>query len=348
MDERGARKDMKPLVSIIIPAYNAEKLVLETVQSVLNQTYSPIEIVVVNDGSKDNTEGVLKPLADAGKIVYIGQPNQGQSAARKNGYLASKGKYISFLDADDLIAPEKIALQVEYMESNPDCGVCYSDIYHFWNHAPDQLLRKKLHYYSGYIFDKLIRANMIQVMTAVIRRDVLDKYGVPGAEFRRSDDWYLWLNLGYHGVKFCFMDKVLSFQRRQREGTLSDQRSYFKETAETNLKVYEYYINILSKEDQEKYDIPNLVNFWQYRRAIGCVILGDRAGARAALGQFKARGLMGIVKKTFMWIVVNCLPIRAVGWMILVVREWRKRSSFIPVTDKSIKLPDVSAARAKA
>ncbi|MFH1246704.1 MAG: glycosyltransferase family 2 protein [Candidatus Liptonbacteria bacterium] len=336
------RNNNKPLVSVIIPAYNAERLVLQTVQSALGQTYPAVEIVVVNDGSKDNTEGVLKPFADAGKIVCIRQENQGQAAVRKNGFLASKGKYISFLDADDLIPPEKIAIQTEYMEANPDCGVCYSDIYHFWHHEPSVMLKKKLEYHSGYIFNKLIKNNVIQVMTALIRRDALEKYGVPGAEFRRSDDWYLWLNLAYNGVKFCFLDKVLAFQRRQREGTLSDQRTYFKETAETNLRVYDHYSKILSEEEKKKYDLQGLINFWYYRLAIGHIILGDRVSAKSALAQFKSSGAKDRIKKLFLNTIITIVPARLLGNLILMVREWRKRSSFEIVKHPQVLPPGVS------
>ena len=329
----------KPLVSVIIPAYNAEKLILETIESVRKQSYAPIEIIVVNDGSKDGTEAVLAPLFRERRIRYITQENQGQAAARKNGFSVSKGTYISFLDADDLIAPEKIAVQVAHMEQHQKCGVCYSDIYHFWHHQPNVMLKKKLDYPSGSIFDKLILNNVIQVMTALIRRDVLERYGMPGAGFRRSDDWYLWLNLAYHGVQFCFLNRVLAFQRRQQEGTLSDQPTYFKETAETNLRVYNDYSKILSEEEKKKYNFDALVNFWRYRRAIGYVILGDKANAKMALAQFQATSGKDTLKKLFLATFIASIPTKIFGKLILLVRESKKRNSFRVVKNPEVTLP---------
>lgn len=331
----------KPLVSVIIPAYNAALLVEETVLSILNQTYFPLEIIVVDDGSKDNTQEVLNKYIKENKVRYIRQDNQGQAAARKNGFEASKGDYISFIDADDLIAPEKIALQIEYMQAHSDCGVCYSDIAHFWHHEPKKLLHKKLYYYEGYIFDRLIRENFIQVMTALIRRDVLEKFGVPGPKFRRSDDWYLWLNLAHHNVKFCFMDKVLSFQRRQKQGTLSDQKTYFKETAETNIAIYEEFKQKLSEEEKKKYDIDSLLNFWQFRRAVGYTILGDRESAKKALSLFKIKSFGDFVKKIALMKLLFFFGAKIAGRIIFAIREWRRHESFELLNNESVSLPKV-------
>lgn len=327
---------------MIIPAYNAERLIMETIGSVLDQTYPNVEIVVVDDGSKDGTEAVLERLKKDGTIIYIKQENQGQAAARKNGFLASKGSYISFLDADDLISPDKISIQVDFMEKNHDCGVCYSDIYHFWNHDKQTLLKKKLEYHSGYIFDKLIKNNVIQVATALIRRSALEAYGVPGAEFRRSDDWYLWLNLARNGIKFCFLNKVLAFQRRQREGTLSDQRSYFKETADTNLKVYDYYRGILTEKEREEYDLDGLISFWKFRRSIGCVILGDKKGAKQSLAEYEPKNFTGLTKKFLFSAAISIVPVRIFGGLILLAREFMKKRSFIPVSRPETPLPNPS------
>lgn len=329
----------KPLVSIIIPAYNPGRLITETIGSALGQTYKNTEIIVVDDGSTEDVGAILAPLIRDKKIIYFRQNNAGQAAARKKGFEISKGEFVSFVDADDLIAPEKIELQTDYLLKNPDCGVCYSDILHFWDDRRDVLLRKKLNYHSGYIFDKLIRENFIQVMTALVRREILEKYGLPGAEFRRSDDWYLWLNLSYHGVKFCFMDKILSFQRRQRRGTLSDQKSYFKETAETNISIYEKFSGILSRAETEKHGLDSLINFWRFRLALGYVILGDKANALRALAQFRVHGVPDFLKKIGLRKMLFILPVKWLGKIIFDLRERKRYKSFVEFEDKSIRLP---------
>src|SRR3989344_6055415 len=108
----------KPLVSVIIPAYNAVFLILETINSVLNQTYDNLEIIVVDDGSTDNTKEVLRNLIETERIKYFYQKNSGQASARIRGFGESKGVYISFIDSDDLIVSNKIEVQVDYMEKN--------------------------------------------------------------------------------------------------------------------------------------------------------------------------------------------------------------------------------------
>ena len=334
----------QPLVSVIVPAYNAGRHIQETIASVLLQSYRNIELIIVDDGSRDNTALIVKKYLDYdNRVHYIYQENEGQAAARKRGFEHSQGDLISFLDSDDLFALNKIEIQVRFMLDNPNCGVSYSDILHFWDNTPHILLRKKLTYYSGYIFDKLIRENVIQVMTALIRRDILIKYGLPGKEFRRSDDWYLWLNLSYHKVKFCFLDRILAFQRRHEAGSLSDQKTYFKETAERNIAIYKHFKALLNTEECKKYNIDNLLNFWQFRVVLGSLIMEDRIHAKKALQLFKIKGIFDGIKKCSLFILLCLVPVHVLGNMIYKLREFTRRRTFIPVTDTTITLPTASS-----
>src|SRR4051812_17019821 len=106
-----------PSVSIIIPAYNSERYLRASLQSVLEQTYRDYEVIVVDDGSTDGTKAAV--LGVEGSIRYIYQSNQGPSAARNTGIAAARGDFICFLDADDSWTPDKLAIQVEFMERNP-------------------------------------------------------------------------------------------------------------------------------------------------------------------------------------------------------------------------------------
>lgn len=107
----------RPLVSVIIPAYNAKKTILRTLQSALNQTYSPIEIIVVNDGSTDTTLEVVRSIKDKRIRVYS-QSNKGPSAARNYGAKKAKGEYLSFLDADDLWDKDKIKIEMGLLKDS--------------------------------------------------------------------------------------------------------------------------------------------------------------------------------------------------------------------------------------
>lgn len=114
----------QPLVSVIIPAYNSENYIAETINSALNQTYTNVEIIVIDDGSTDNTLGIAKSF-ESEKIKVLSQPNKGASAARNKGLSTAQGEYIQFLDADDLLSPDKIALQLKKLNGRQDVvGIC--------------------------------------------------------------------------------------------------------------------------------------------------------------------------------------------------------------------------------
>jgi glycosyltransferase involved in cell wall biosynthesis len=115
-----------PTVSVIIPAYNAGKFLEETVRSVLSQSYADLEIIICDDGSTDNTAAVAASVHDA-RVKYIHQQNAGVSAARNNGAAHATGKFLAFLDADDLFYPGNLSRKVEALVKNPEAGMAFAD-----------------------------------------------------------------------------------------------------------------------------------------------------------------------------------------------------------------------------
>ncbi|MGL5196776.1 MAG: glycosyltransferase family 2 protein [Chroococcales cyanobacterium] len=114
-----------PEISIIIPAYNAESTLVETIESVLQQTFTDFEILVINDGSQDCTQTLAEAIPDP-RVQVLTYPNGGVCAARNRGISRAKGKYIAFLDADDLWTGDKLELQWAALQENPQAGVAYS------------------------------------------------------------------------------------------------------------------------------------------------------------------------------------------------------------------------------
>jgi glycosyltransferase involved in cell wall biosynthesis len=110
-------------VSIIIPTYNHRDFIIETLESVFAQTFTDYEVIVVNDGSPDDTASVLKPLVEAGRIYYIEQPNAGAAAARNRGLAAARGEYVAFLDDDDLWPANKLQWQVAVLRADASIGL---------------------------------------------------------------------------------------------------------------------------------------------------------------------------------------------------------------------------------
>lgn len=120
---------MKALVSVIIAVYNGEKYLAQAIESVLEQTYSSVELLVIDDGSQDKTEQIAKKYAS--QIRYFFQFNQGQPAALNFGLSLAKGSYIAFLDADDLYLPNKTALQAEFLQAMPQIDMVFGHIEQF-------------------------------------------------------------------------------------------------------------------------------------------------------------------------------------------------------------------------
>ena len=118
---------MMKLVSVIIPAYNAEKYISDAINSVLNQSYSNFELIIVNDGSTDKTGEIINMHLPHPRINYIEQKNKGVSSARNSGMQNAKGEYFTFLDADDCFEPANLELKIKLLEQNQDCYFCYGD-----------------------------------------------------------------------------------------------------------------------------------------------------------------------------------------------------------------------------
>jgi len=237
------------VVSVIIAAYNAEKHIEETIQSVLSQTYPNVECIVVNDGSTDST-GEIANKYDT-NIRYIYQDNAERSAARNMGATHASGKYINYIDADDLLAPDKIADQVMYLEKNPGVDVVYSKVKYFKDNG------NRLFYIvpritpEGDILDKLIYGNFINLGSPLIRKEAVDRVG--GFDENRLDiilneDWDFWLRLALSGSRFGFIDKYHLFYRVHVSNTSKNRLRGI----ESKLRVTEKNIQQYGQELEKK------------------------------------------------------------------------------------------------
>jgi len=118
------------LVSCIVPVFNGERFVAETIESILAQTYRHIEVLIVNDGSTDGTSNVLESFGD--RIQTLNQDNAGQATARNHGIRKANGEFIAFLDADDLWLANKLSLQMKFLDSHPNANLCTCMMLNFW------------------------------------------------------------------------------------------------------------------------------------------------------------------------------------------------------------------------
>jgi glycosyltransferase involved in cell wall biosynthesis len=201
-----------PKVSVIIPAYNQAAFLSAAIQSVLKQTYSDFEIIVVNDASPDETELVVKQFDDP-RVKYIAHDrNRGLPAARNTGTRASRGELVAHLDADDLFHPEKLRLHVDFLAKHPEIGASYNSRFEL-NHSAvtiRELVRPPLsvtlaNFVLGYPFTP---------SDTVVRRDWLFKVGLQNENYgTAADDLDLKARLALAGCKFANVDRALNFRR---------------------------------------------------------------------------------------------------------------------------------------
>lgn len=183
-----------PLISIIIPVYNGEKTIQETIESVLSQTFTDFELLVINDGSQDKTLEIVDRIQDS-RIKVFSYPNAGQSTSRNRGIALATGDYISFIDADDLWKPDKLEAQLKALQNNPIAAVAYS--WTDWIDESGQLVGKgSYNTEEGEVFAKLLLNDFVaNGSNVLIRRQALAEVGDFDPSVTPAEDWDLWLRL---------------------------------------------------------------------------------------------------------------------------------------------------------
>ena len=207
------------MISIIIPAYNCARYLPDAIVSVLRQTHPRVEIVVVNDGSPDNTDEVVQPYLD--RITYIKQENRGLSAARNVGFRASRGEFVCFLDADDILLPDKFTLQLSKFELEPDLGVVISGYVDVEEDGQTEILAVKKNWDRDAL-ERMFNHEVFPPHTAVIRRSVLEASPLFPEDIdtnESQEDWQLWLDMALNGVKFSSVPES-TCKYRNRPGSI--------------------------------------------------------------------------------------------------------------------------------
>jgi glycosyltransferase involved in cell wall biosynthesis len=180
-------------ISVVITAYNAEYWIAETLESVLSQTCPPLEIIVVDDGSTDETTAILH--AYAGRVRLLQQEHQGPAVARNLGIREAIGKYIAFVDSDDLWKPDKLALQIEKLRQGYDWVIsdyrCFDDV------TRQTVLLPKPRFYEGDVLEHLFLVNFIGSPTPVVLREIFADVGLLNTSplTRIGEDWEMWLRI---------------------------------------------------------------------------------------------------------------------------------------------------------
>lgn len=208
----------EPLVSVVIATYNMGQYLADAARSVLDQTWKNLELIIIDDGSTDDTPTAIQPVLVDSRVRYIRQQNAGQPKAKNAGINACKGDFIAFCDGDDLWVPRKLELQMACMNADPKIGVVYSRVDYMDQHGT--FTRHDLPQgHSGKITDQLIVYNFIPFGTALVRKSVLDQCGIFDENLPMGIDWDLWLRVSTRW-EFKFLPEV-TYRYREWPGQMS-------------------------------------------------------------------------------------------------------------------------------
>ena len=240
-------------ISVVIPTYNRKELLKRSIDSVINQTIKPSEIIIVDDGSNDGTEAMVKKKYDSLKLIQ--QKNKGASAARNSGIRASSGEWICFLDSDDEWKNDKLEKQIAAVANNLDYKFFHSN--EIWIKNGKRINQKKKHKkYGGDIFKKCLDMCRISPSSVLIEKNIFEEIGFFNENLVVCEDYELWLRI-CDKYEVFFIDEPLIFKYGGHQGQLS----YSIDSIECHrIKALEYLLSTgLSKENRD-YTIQMLIN----------------------------------------------------------------------------------------
>jgi glycosyltransferase involved in cell wall biosynthesis len=217
-------------VSLVIATFNHGRLLPEALDSAIGQTLEGVEIVVVDDGSTDDTPAVLARYGDRIRVVH--QSNRGLAAARNTGLAAVRGAYVSFLDADDVLMPTKLAEQIAVLEQAPAVGWTYCDVLIEATATATAMRASERFGYAGrrlegWLFPELIHGNFIPAIAPLVRRTALDAAGGFDERLTALEDWDLWLRLSL--IAEARYSPAVLVRYRVHPGGMSEDRSRMDE-----------------------------------------------------------------------------------------------------------------------
>ncbi|HRW64687.1 MAG TPA: glycosyltransferase family A protein [Candidatus Competibacter sp.] len=289
------------LVSTIIPVFNRPALMREAVASVLAQTYRPIEIIIVDDGSTDETGRVAEALAmenpDVIRVLHIA--NGGPGVAREAGRQLVRGEFVQYLDSDDLLLPCKFVLQVQGLRANPACGVAYGKTrcYQLGNKPMDVSLKRTGEKIET-MFPSFLKSRWWSTNTPLFKRELLDRAG-PWKSLFNEEDWEYDCRVAALGIHLCFCDEYVADTRFHKEGHLSSDGSSDPRKLKSRAKAHELILSHARRAGIGP-EIPEMQHFarelFLLARQCGAAGLAAEARelfrlARAASGSERSSGL---------------------------------------------------------
>jgi glycosyltransferase involved in cell wall biosynthesis len=280
---------MLPVVSVIIPTYNRWPMIAEAVESVLEQGYGSFEIIVVDDGSTDGTKERLKKYGSS--VLVISRQRSGVAASRNYGVSVAQGRYLAFLDSDDLWLPQKLTIQTTFMEQHPEVKICQTE--EIWIRGGVKVNPKAKHAKpSGDIFRRSLDFCLVSPSAVMMTRNLLDQFGGFDESFPVCEDYDLWLRIakdhaialipeplvvkrGGHADQLSHstwgMDRyrVQSLRNLLRNGLLGEKRNWVLETLHRKIFILSQGARKRGKQDEAAAYKAILAEFLQENLDVG-------------------------------------------------------------------------------
>lgn len=253
-----------PLVSILIPLYNAEKYFSETIESLLAQTYRNIEIIIVDDGSTDNSLNIAREYENQYEHIKVcTQKNSGPQVARNKAFELSHGEYIQYFDADDIIHPNKITSQMEALgQYSFQDDIVATGVWHtFSNLIENSVLRKQViakSYNDKFLFFKESWENVETIIgqSWLIPRKINETVGAWNVHLEKNQDGEFFTRVAYSANKIVFVKESIVYYRKGVENSVSSNRSF--NGMRSHLNSYHIYYNLV-KNDLDNYSLQKAV-----------------------------------------------------------------------------------------
>ncbi|TVP53514.1 MAG: glycosyltransferase [Halomonadaceae bacterium] len=218
-----------PLISVIITTYNRRDYIIEAVESALNQTYPHLEVLIVDDGSTDNTRQLIRErYGDNPRVAYYYQENNKRAAAFNHGLRYAKGEFIATVDSDNRWLPHRLETGYDALVHNPDYDIVYGDNI-LINEQGQEISRQNMRRYSGKITAHLMRDNCVSINTALVPRRCYEQLGPMDSNCKRADDYELWLRLST-AYRFLYIPQFMAEYRVMDDQLSSDKRGRFAAT----------------------------------------------------------------------------------------------------------------------
>jgi len=227
-----------PSVSIIMPIYNSSKWISDSIKSVVNQSFDNWELIIVNDGSTDNSVEIIQQYLNDKRIKLFHQKNLGPANARNIGISNCNGEFLAFLDSDDIWLHEKLQIQLQFFESNPHIGLVYSNYNLFYDNPKLTFPLKQSNWFHTWPDNhRLLVYDFIGILTVVVRTSIIKELGGFNENLFGTEDWDLWIKVAQFN-KISKIEKVTASYRVHPDGLSQTAHNHFNQLK----KVYDLHV----------------------------------------------------------------------------------------------------------